>query len=214
MQAGSFIIYYNMVLVVLTFQFFWLLIGQRGKEEYFRALGAFRRPSTALSRYWQWRISSVRNAIIEGVVFIGGLLLILARYFEALPNITMLVVMLVIIGLPAISAGHSIAQTYRFLRIEAGVEAKLNESIDVGERVREIIAKLEMRGERSSGQVWLALFRIAQHRDRVGYEVMDALMEYRRVRQESGFGPIRRGRDDQAGPALRSIPSVTLILLH
>ena len=61
---------YLILINALFLQGVWIYLGRKGEEAYIDDLINFRSPDSALSRFYEWRVSNTANAIAEGVLFI------------------------------------------------------------------------------------------------------------------------------------------------
>ncbi|MHA2352224.1 MAG: hypothetical protein ACXABX_03805, partial [Candidatus Thorarchaeota archaeon] len=70
--------YSTLPLIIIVHALFlqgvWLYLGRRARDKYLSDIMRFRVPSASMSRYYNWRVTSFVNALIEGVVFLVILL--------------------------------------------------------------------------------------------------------------------------------------------
>ena len=69
-SALSFVIFFQ----ALFLQGVWLYLGRRARDVYLGDIMQFRKPSSLISKYYDWRVTSFVNALVEGIVFLFILL--------------------------------------------------------------------------------------------------------------------------------------------
>ncbi len=180
-MQSIFLIYYNVILIILALQFFWLLLNQRAKKAYFKELMRFQTPTSVLSRYYDWRISSVKNTAVESISFFVVLFAFIIYYLVALEwLVEVIVIVTFLVVLPVISAVIAIKRTSEYVRVENEIESRVESSDDKIAVARIIVDNLFHQGPNADGQAWLALFRIARKRSITGYSIRDVLLEKER----------------------------------
>ena len=170
----------------------------------------FRTPSSFTSRYYNWRVTSFINALIEGVVFqvilVGSLILLslaLADFAAFLGSSLYVVIVMVL------SFVSSMQMAWRVKAIneqEKGIIASVATSADKIGIAKELIENLMIQGSMGDGRVWFALYRLAQRPNQVGWAIRDVLIEKGKEMREMFQYPKSEGeqapRDD--GPGIDS----------
>ncbi|TFF86530.1 ABC transporter ATP-binding protein [Candidatus Thorarchaeota archaeon] len=169
------------IFAALGFQFVWMFIIRKARDDYVRDITHFREPSGSLSRYYGWRVESVGRAASESLVV--NLLAIMAVVIYAIvvgsiDVIVQLFPLIILIGVVAIVGAILVARRVKNL-IEArkAVEQRLEEAEYLVEGARNIIDDLLTSDSDSKGRVWFALFQIAQRQDKMGWSVRDTILE-------------------------------------
>ncbi|MGY5875787.1 MAG: hypothetical protein RTU30_08575 [Candidatus Thorarchaeota archaeon] len=200
MQTFLDAVVFQAVLITVVNQLIWMLMTRRGRENYVSDLTHFRPPSSSLSKYYGWRVSSMSNVFGEGILFhiilistIIGLSFVNGVQNELAGAAPILVL---IVGLSVLTA---LQMTWRVKKVkdkENEIMFVLNATEYKIERAKEIVDRLYTEGAGADGQIWFALFQIAQRRGPIGYSVRDVLIEKgKQVVKEDMY---RRGIDEQS----------------
>jgi len=205
-SALSFMIFFQAIFL----QGAWLYLGRRARNVYLGDIMQFRTPSSFTSRYYNWRVTSFINALIEGVVFqvilVGSLILLslaLADFAAFLGSSLYVVIVMVL------SFVSSMQMAWRVKAIneqEKGIIASVATSADKIGIAKELIENLMIQGSMGDGRVWFALYRLAQRPNQVGWAIRDVLIEKGKEMREMFQYPKSEGeqapRDD--GPGIDS----------
>ncbi len=169
------------ILHALFLQAAWLYLGRISRNRYLVDVMTFRAPSSRLSRYYHWRLTSFENAIGEGVVFI--LILVSSLYGLGFSlfgvdqvNGSFLIVLFVV----ALSFMSALQHAWRVKEIvdsEGRISTAIHTAIDKIGVARLMVDDLYLQGELGDGRTWFALFRLAQRQDQIGWAIKDVLLE-------------------------------------
>ncbi|TFG12573.1 hypothetical protein EU537_09120 [Candidatus Thorarchaeota archaeon] len=179
------------IITALFVQMVWLWTTRKGRKEYIADLTSFRSPSGRFSRYYQWTISKLGNALADAVIFEIILVIAIAflLYFtegiSAFWNYLPIIIFVVIL-----SSLSSLQVTYRVRKLlakENQIVDKMESAEHKIDKAREIIDGLKGEGPEGDGRDWFALYKISQRADPIGYSVRDVLMEMQKeAAQPSG----------------------------
>jgi len=142
---------------------------------------AFRSPSSRLSRYYHWRVTSFQNALIEGSVFmillVGSIILLttILYGFELMMNSGFIVFFIVFLSF--ISVMQHAWRVKEVVDSQSRIVASVGYSKDKIGVTKEMVENLYMQGPMGDGRTWFALFRLAQRPDTIGYTIRDVLIE-------------------------------------
>jgi len=141
----------------------------------------FRKPSSVLSRYYDWRVTKFLNALIEGIVFLvillASLILISIILVDFAAFIDAILYVLFVMFLSFLS---SIQMAWRVKEInqrENELRSSISSSTDKIGVAREMIENLIVQGPMGDGRIWFALYRLAQKPNQVGWAIRDVLFE-------------------------------------
>lgn len=141
----------------------------------------FRRPSSALSRYYSWRVTRLRNALLETVVFetilISSIVGIIA--FAGILNL-LLPLSPIILFVFIISTLTSLQMSWRVKGIverELRILDRLRSTEDKIGLAGQMVDELYQAGAYADGRIWFALFKITLREDPIGWSVRDVLMD-------------------------------------
>ncbi|MHA1905670.1 MAG: hypothetical protein ACW98Y_00075 [Candidatus Thorarchaeota archaeon] len=187
----------------------WMFLGKRGRDRYLRDIGNFRKPSSSWSRYYHWRVDSLRNSILDGVIFDILLLLILIvlllmtlELYE-IPDALIYVVFVMVLS--AASTIQAASRIKGLKQRESTIIKQVEEANDKIAAAREIAFFLISAGPTSDGRMWFALYRVGQIQDPVGWAVRDVLLDPElKEYQEGGLTPPPKdlGSSDTDGPGI------------
>ncbi len=199
-----------MIFVTAMFiQTLWMFIGRRGRDSYLRDIGNFRKPESSLSRYYNWRVDSIRNAIIDGAIFdillLLNLIVLILMTLEIyqIPDVAVYVVFVMVLS--SASTIQAASRIKGSKEIEANIVKQVEEATDAIAAAREIAIFLVSAGPASDGRMWFAFYRVGQRQDPVGWAVRDVLLDPElKSYQEGGFTPPPKDPDstDNDGPGI------------
>jgi hypothetical protein len=176
-QVYSFVVITNALFLqgVLTY------IVRKGRNNFLDDISNFRRPSSALSRYYSWRVTKLRNALLETVLF-ESLLVSSIIGIIAYAGILHLLLPLspIILFVVLISTLTSLQMSWRVKGIverEQSILAKLRSAEDKIGLAEQMVDELYQAGAYADGRIWFALFKITLREDPIGWSVRDVLME-------------------------------------
>lgn len=169
------------ILQALLLQAIWLYLGRVSRNRYLTDLMTFQAPSSRLSRYYHWRVTSLENALGEGIIYL--LILIVSLYglgfalfdFEQVNGAFLIVLFVVFLSLlSALQHAWRVKEVVdNESRIAIGIQIATNK-IGV---TRMMVDDLYIQGAMGDGRTWFALFKLAQRQDQVGWTVRDVLLE-------------------------------------
>ena len=172
---------FTIILHGLLLQTMWLFVGRRARDKYLGDIMSFRSPSSSLSRYYHWRVSSFQNALIEGSVFmiilIGSIILLttILYGFELMMSSSFIVFFIVFLSF--ISVMQHAWRVREVVDSQARIVASVGYSKDKIGVTREMVENLYLQGPMGDGRTWFALFRLAQRPDVIGWTIRDVLIE-------------------------------------
>ncbi|KXH75524.1 MAG: hypothetical protein AM326_08955 [Candidatus Thorarchaeota archaeon SMTZ-45] len=177
--------YSTLPLVIIVHALFmqgvWLFLGRRARDIYLGDIMHFRKPSSVLSRYYDWRVTKFLNALIEGIVFLvillASLILISIILVDFAAFIDAILYVLFVMFLSFLS---SIQMAWRVKEInqrENELRSSISSSTDKIGVAREMIENLIVQGPMGDGRIWFALYRLAQKPNQVGWAIRDVLFE-------------------------------------
>jgi hypothetical protein len=172
---------YLVIIQALLMQGIWLYLGRFARNRYLTDIMHFREPSSTLSRYYDWRIASFVNALVEGVVFLIVLLCSLILLSVALGGIALFFdVILYVMFVMFLSLLSSLQMAWRVREInerENRIITSIGTSTDKVGVAKEIVETLMVQGSMGDGRVWFALYRLAQRPNQAGWAIRDVLIE-------------------------------------
>jgi len=169
------------ILHALVLQSVWLYLGRISRNRYLADIMTFRTPSSRLSRYYNWRVTSFGNALFEGLVFL--VLLVFSMYTIGLSSFPVKDVnesFLIVVFVVFLSFLSALQHTWRVKEIVDGEErinTAIRTSTDKIGVARLMIDDLYLQGVMGDGRTWFALFKLAQKQDQVGWVIRDVLLE-------------------------------------
>jgi len=176
-QVYSFVIIINALFLqgILTY------IVRKGRNNFLDDISHFRRPSSALSRYYSWRVTKLRNALLETVLF-ETLLVSSIIGIVAFVGILHLLLPLspIILFVVIISTLSSIQMSWRVKGIVEREQSILDRLRSVEDKiglVEQMVDELYQAGAYADGRIWFALFKVTLREDPIGWSVRDVLME-------------------------------------
>lgn len=206
MQTGPEISLFTIIMFGLLIQFLWLILGRRGRNSYIRSITSFRKPTSTLARMYEWRLTNVRNAVFEGLVFEVFFVIILLFYvltsFSLLDFIQVVPFIVLILGVSLVTVVQMTLRVRAILRVEKHTLESLTEADDKIGRAKLVLEDLFSKGRDGDGRLWLALFRIAQTQTPIGYAVRDVLLEKSRQLKESPRSSDVGSLSEDQGPGL------------
>ncbi|MGQ4910934.1 MAG: hypothetical protein ACP6KW_02080 [Candidatus Thorarchaeota archaeon] len=181
MQTFYNYISFVIILQALFIQSVWLYIGRQARDRYLGDIMHFRSPSSRLSRYYGWRVQSFGNALLEGVGLQVVLIASIVGVSISLSDYQTLLNQAIVVLFVAILTFMSSVQLAWRVRAINTTEENITTSLKISEDkigvARRMVEDLYQQGEMGDGQMWFALFRIAQRPDPIGWAVRDVLME-------------------------------------
>ncbi|MHA1780601.1 MAG: hypothetical protein ACTSYL_07035 [Candidatus Thorarchaeota archaeon] len=198
------------IVIAMAFgaQVIWTFLIRRGQIHYTRDLYHFRAPSTIFSRYYHWRVSSqgvtMAEALLVNGVSLGAIIYfgMLVLGFYAFHEISWLI--LVMVGFSIITVVQIFQRSRRMHLIEHTIIQKMKDSVDKIAEAKSIVNQYISAGKFTKVSVWLALFRVAQIQNSVGWAMRDVLLEKRdavdtRNKTEAGISETSNG---PSGPSI------------
>ncbi len=188
----------TIILHGLLLQSIWLFVGRMARDKYLGDIMSFRSPSSRLSRYYHWRVTSFQNALIEGCVFmivliVSIILLTTTLYgFELMMSSNFIVFFVVFLSF--ISVMQHAWRVKEVVDSEARIVASVGYSKDKIGVTRTMVDNLYLQGPMGDGRTWFALFRLAQRPDVIGWTIRDVLIE-RGKKEDTSF---RRSNTDSS----------------
>lgn len=169
------------VLVALSIQMVWMSVARKARDTYLRDLVVFRKPSKSLSRYYEWRMDSVRNAVIDGVAFVSVLLIVIViMVYGSIPMsefIGFLPIIMFVIAVSILATVQSVVRVDRSKKTEMGITQRIEAAVDKIGVAREIVLDLIQSDGKENGRIWYVLYRIAQRQDGIGWSMRDVLLD-------------------------------------
>ncbi|MGY5880807.1 MAG: hypothetical protein RTV31_11185 [Candidatus Thorarchaeota archaeon] len=169
----------------------------------------FRAPSSRLSRYYDWRITSFENAFGEGVIFL--VLLLSSLYTVGFSLFTVQDVngaFLIVVFVVFLSFLSGLQHAWRVKEV-VDSEGRINTAIRTANDkigvARLMVDDLYLQGVMGDGRTWFALFKLAQKQDQVGWVIRDVLIDKgkeedaRFHRQGMKSGPVDSSTEDGPG---------------
>ncbi len=173
---------------------------------YLKDLVSFRTPSSRLSRYFRWRVGSVRNSTLDAIIFEMALVItVLVMIVVAItPDeyTIMLPIFVFVVILSSASTLQTINRVRGAQRIEKTVVTRMQSQQDKISAARSIVLPLIMNRSKADAQNWFVLYRIAQHQDPVGWSIRDALLDKTLASRVDSLEPdasVREPKPDDSG---------------
>jgi len=198
------------ILQALVLQSVWLYLGRISRNKYLEDIMTFRAPSSKLSRYYGWRITSFENAFGEGVVFL--VLLVSSLYTIGFSLFTIQDVngaFLIVVFVVFLSFLSALQHSWRVKEVvdgEGRIDTAIRTANDKIGVARLMVDDLYLQGVMGDGRTWFALFKLAQKQDQVGWVIRDVLLDKgkeedaRFQRQGTKSSPVDSSTDD--GPEI------------
>ena len=169
------------VLQALVLQSVWLYIGRISRTSYLQDIMTFRTPSSRLSRYYSWRVTSFENAFGEGIGFIVILVASLYGIGFALFEIEQVNgAFLIVVFVAFLSFLSALQHAWRVKEVVDN-EGRITDGIRIATDkigvTRRMVDDLYREGIMGDGRTWFALFKIAQRQNQIGWVVKDVLMD-------------------------------------
>ena len=181
MQAPIDIAIYETILAALVIQFVMIFVNRKARDSYVADIVHFRIPKGIFSRYYEWRVSNLKNAILDAVVYLALLVSVIfgAAYFSNLLNelLDAIVIIVFVVGLASLSSIQMIRRVKKVNDQETILISDISSSEDMIGRTKIIVDNLYESNTKDDGHIWFALFRIAQFENPLGYSVRDVLLE-------------------------------------
>ncbi len=165
------------LLNALFIQIVWMSISRRARDRYLRDLAGMRTPTARLSRYYKWKLSSVVNAILDGIIFMAVLAGALVLMIDLTQIGTFLVLILFVVLLTGLTTAQSAYKVHQSIAREVLLISKLEQSNDKITTARETIIPLLSAGPLADGRMWFTLYRVAQIQDPNGWAMRDVLLD-------------------------------------
>ncbi len=169
------------VLQALLLQAIWLYLGRISRNRYLIDIMTFQAPSSKLSRYYHWRVTSFEHAFGEGIVYL--LILLASLYglgfalfdFEQVSGAFLIVLFVLLLSL--LSALQHAWRVKEVVDNENRIAIGIQIATDKIGVTRMMVDDLYIQGAMGDGRTWFALFKLAQRQDQVGWAVRDVLLE-------------------------------------
>jgi hypothetical protein len=201
---------FTIVINALFLQAILIYLVRGGRNAYLNSIMNFHKPKSLLARYYAWRVKKLLNTIIEGIIFeiilVGSIVIILYPRGGVQLIIDLLAITLFVVVLSALSSIQMIMRVRDVLKKEMIIHKKVEDSDDKIGTIRQMVEELYQAGAYADGQVWFALFKIAQEPDVIGWSVRDVLMEKSKAiteRIDSHMSEIGRKPDSEKGPGIQ-----------
>ena len=196
------------IINALFLQGIWLFLGRRARDMYLGDIMRFRAPTSSVSRYYDWRVTSYGNAIIEGIVFQFilvissiGISLVMAD-FNAFVNVILYV--LFVMFLSFLSSMQVAWRVKEINNQERYLVTSIGTSTDKIGVARNLIEDLIIQGPMGDGRVWFALYRLAQKPNKVGWAIRDVLLEKGKELREMDQYSTKDSVKSDKGPGIQS----------
>lgn len=169
------------ILQSLLLQAIWLYIGRIARNRYLTDIMTFRAPSSKLSRYYHWRVTSFEHAFSEGIVYL--LILVSSLYglgfafFDFAQVNGAFLIVLFVVFLSFLSAFQHAWRVKEVADSENKIAIGIQIATDKIGVTRMMVDDLFIQGDMGDGRTWFALFKLAQRQDQVGWTVRDVLLE-------------------------------------
>jgi len=206
--------YSTLPLVIIVHALFlqgiWLYLGRYARDKYLGDIMNFRKPSSTMSRYYDWRVTGFANALMEGIVFLTVLLLSLILLAVAIADLaTFMAANLYVLFVMFLTFLSSMQMAWRVKEInerESRILTSVGASIDKVGVSRDMVENLIIQGAMGDGRVWFAMYRLAQRPNRVGWAIRDVLIEKgKEMREMQKYStPERSSTTRDSGPGIES----------
>ena len=165
------------LLNALFIQIAWMSIARRARDRYLRDLAGMRNPTSRLSRYYRWRVSSVANSIIDGIIFLSILTTALMLMVDISQIMSFIALILFVVLLSGITTVQSVYKIRQSNAREVLLITKMEQSSDKVSTARETVIPLLSAGPLADGRMWFTLYRVAQRQDPIGWALRDVLQD-------------------------------------
>lgn len=206
MQTMNSILPFAIIIAAMFVQMIWMTLARRARMAYLKDLVSFRTPSSRLSRYFRWRVGSVRNSTLDAIIFEMALVItVLVMIVVAItPDeyTIMLPIFVFVVILSSASTLQTINRVRGAQRIEKTVVTRMQSQQDKISAARSIVLPLIMNRSKADAQNWFVLYRIAQHQDPVGWSIRDALLDKTLASRVDSLEPdasVREPKPDDSG---------------
>lgn len=166
-----------LLLNALFIQIAWMSIARRARDMYLRDLAGMRKPASRLSRYYGWRVSSVANSILDGVIFLSVLVIALTLMIDLSQFVSFLPLIVFVIILSGAVTVQSAYRVRQSITRETFLTTKMEESSDRISTARSEVIPLLSAGPLADGRMWFTLYRVAQRQDPIGWALRDVLQD-------------------------------------
>ncbi len=169
------------VVIAMFVQTLWIIVGRRGRDRYLKDIAKFRRPSSSWSRYYKWRVESLRNSILDGIIF--EILLIAILFSMILTSVelyeipSLIPIVLLVIALSFLSSIQNAFKIKGLNEREVKIASQIEAATDKIATARNLAVDLISAGTAADGRVWFALYKVGQRQDPVGWAVRDVLLD-------------------------------------
>ncbi len=185
-----------------------MFVVRKARDNYVRDITHFREPKGPLSKYYSWRIGSVRRAASESLIVNMLAIAAVVIYALILDSIYMIVELLpfiILVAAVAVVGAVLVARrVHNLIEARRGVEMRLENSEYLVEGARNIINDLLISESESKGRTWFALFQIAQRQDKTGWSVRDVILEKEEeIEKRSAVQNTKSGSADE-GPGIEA----------
>jgi hypothetical protein len=191
------------IMTALFIQMVWLWITRKGRKEYIRDLTSFRSPSGRFSKYYQWTISRLANALADAVVFEIVLVIaitVLLYFTEGISAFwTYLPIIVFVLILSSLSSLQVAYRVRKLLAKEDQLLEKMESAEHKIDKAKQIVDSLKGEGPEGDGREWFALYKISQRTDPIGYSVRDVLMEMQKGAVEPSGAVYQPAQDTTPG---------------
>ena len=198
------------IMQALVVQSVWLFVGRVSRDRYLKDIMQFRSPSSTLSRYYGWRVTSFGNALIEGIGLEFILIAVLVVVSMLIADFSMLIQQSLIVFFVAVLTFMSSMQLAWRVRGISTAEEYIVTSVKVSDDkigvARRMVEDLYQQGEMGDGRMWFALFRLSQRPDPIGWAIRDVLMDKSKEEEKRLMREIDRlkAQDAESGPSIES----------
>ena len=165
------------LLNALFIQIAWMSLTRRARDMYLRDLARMRAPTSRLSRYYGWKMSSVVNSVLDGILLIVILTGALVLMIDPAMIAAFIAIILFVVILTGLATVQSAFRVRHSRTREARLVAELEQSDDKISTVRKTVIPLLSAGPLADGRMWFTLYRVAQLQDPNGWAVRDVLMD-------------------------------------
>ncbi|MGY5872407.1 MAG: hypothetical protein RTV72_09190 [Candidatus Thorarchaeota archaeon] len=198
------------ILQALVLQSVWFYLGRISRNRYLTDIMTFRTPSSRLSKYYSWRVTSFENAFAEGIMFLMVLIASLYGLGFSLFSLDQVNgALLIVVFVVVLSFLSGLQHAWRVKEVvdgEGRIVTAIKTATDKINVARMMVDDLYLQGAMGDGRTWFALFKLAQRQDQVGWVIRDVLLEKgkeedaRFQKQESKPSSIDSGTDQ--GPEI------------
>ncbi|TFG34185.1 hypothetical protein EU527_04475 [Candidatus Thorarchaeota archaeon] len=181
MQTLTGVVPFAIVLLYLTMQTLWLIIGRISRDRYLRDIMSFRTPTSALSRYYGWRVENSANGIVEGFVLVFVLIIVVIGLGLVVFTIDLVIqsfpIIVFVVLFSLLSTAQQVWRVKEIIDKETRIVTSIKTSNDKIGVAKSMVDELYDQGALGDGRTWFALFKLAQKRDQTGWAIKDVLIE-------------------------------------